>query len=275
MTGRTSSCGKVLVVDDDERFRAFVTATLGTAGFESIEACHRTRGAGLRGLGVSRRRRPRRPSSGDLGLRGLSQAEGSVRRLIADHVRVGRRTEPLDRVAGLLLGSDDYLVKPFAPDELVARVCALLRRRVRAHAPIGNGWGLTPREIEVLELLASGLGQAEIASRLVISPKTVGTHIEHILSKMGARSRAQAVALAHGAPVASEERRASRRSAPEGRSRARTTRRPARRGRRARRRRARRRRAQRERSRESGYGRSTRVCPRAARQRPRRARTSR
>ena len=38
MTGRTSSCGKVLVVDDDERFRAFVTATLGTAGFESIEA---------------------------------------------------------------------------------------------------------------------------------------------------------------------------------------------------------------------------------------------
>jgi DNA-binding NarL/FixJ family response regulator len=49
----------------------------------------------------------------------------------------------------------------------------------------------------VLGLLAEGKSQPDIADELVISPKTVGTHIEHILSKLGVKSRAQAVALAY------------------------------------------------------------------------------
>lgn len=199
MTGRTSSCGLVLVVDDDERFRAFVAATLRTAGFESIEAA-----TGPEALACADSE-PVDVVLLDVLLPGISGYEvcRRLRDRFGESLPIlfvsGVRTEAIDRVAGLLVGSDDYLVKPFAPDELVARVCALLRRRERARAPIGNGWGLTPRETEVLGLLASGLGQAEIASRLVISPKTVGTHIEHILSKTGARNRAQAVALAHGA----------------------------------------------------------------------------
>ena len=56
---------------------------------------------------------------------------------------------------------------------------------------------LTPRELEVLELMAGGLEQPEIAKRLVISPRTVGKHIQHILEKLDVHSRAQAVALAH------------------------------------------------------------------------------
>ena len=44
-------------------------------------------------------------------------------------------------------------------------------------------------------MLAEGLSQREIAAHLVISPKTVGTHIEHVLRKLGVHSRAQAVAL--------------------------------------------------------------------------------
>ena len=56
---------------------------------------------------------------------------------------------------------------------------------------------LTPRELEVLELLAEGLTQAQIARQLVISPRTVGTHIQNLLGKLGVHSRAQAVALAH------------------------------------------------------------------------------
>ena len=60
--------------------------------------------------------------------------------------------------------------------------------------------GLTEREVEVLKLLAHGLSNKEIAARLVISPKTVGSHIEHIYSKIDASSRATAslFAVQHG-----------------------------------------------------------------------------
>jgi DNA-binding CsgD family transcriptional regulator len=52
--------------------------------------------------------------------------------------------------------------------------------------------GLTAREVEVLKLLAMSLSNKQIAARLVIAPKTVGNHIEHIYSKIGATSRAAA-----------------------------------------------------------------------------------
>jgi DNA-binding CsgD family transcriptional regulator len=60
--------------------------------------------------------------------------------------------------------------------------------------------GLTPREVEVLGLLARGLSNKEIARRLVISPKTVGNHVEHIYAKIGASTRARAslFAMQHG-----------------------------------------------------------------------------
>jgi DNA-binding NarL/FixJ family response regulator len=56
--------------------------------------------------------------------------------------------------------------------------------------------GLTARELEILRLLAEGRQQRAIADGLVISPKTVGTHIERILAKVGVHSRAAAVAVA-------------------------------------------------------------------------------
>jgi DNA-binding NarL/FixJ family response regulator len=106
----------------------------------------------------------------------------------------GVRTESYDRVAGLLVGADDYLVKPFAGDELLIRVRRLLPRSGPAAT---GGAKLTKREEEVLGLLAEGLAQDSIANRLSISSKTVGTHIERILSKLGVHSRAQAVAVAY------------------------------------------------------------------------------
>jgi DNA-binding NarL/FixJ family response regulator len=107
----------------------------------------------------------------------------------------GERVEAFDRAAGLMLGADDYLLKPFSSEELVARVRGLLRRTLPT--PRSLETKLTVRELEVLRLLAGGLGQKEISGRLAISTKTVGTHIEHILMKLGVQSRTQAVALAY------------------------------------------------------------------------------
>ena len=64
----------------------------------------------------------------------------------------------------------------------------------------GGPAGLTPREIEVLRLLARGLSNKQIAAQLVISPKTVGNHVEHIYEKIDASSRTAAglFAMQHG-----------------------------------------------------------------------------
>jgi HD-GYP domain-containing protein (c-di-GMP phosphodiesterase class II) len=69
----------------------------------------------------------------------------------------------------------------------------VLRRR-------GGPAGLTPREVDVLRLAARGLANKEIAERLVISPKTVANHIEHIYAKINASTRAAAslFAMQHG-----------------------------------------------------------------------------
>jgi DNA-binding NarL/FixJ family response regulator len=104
------------------------------------------------------------------------------------------RTESYDRVACLLVGGDDFLAKPIAPDELLIRISRLIRHSRPMALSVVNR--LTRRELEVLRLLAEGLGPVEVAAQLVISRKTVATHIDHILTKLGARSRAQAVAMA-------------------------------------------------------------------------------
>ncbi len=117
----------------------------------------------------------------------------------------GDRTDSMDRVAGLLIGADDYIVKPFNVDELVARVRRFVERRARTrYGAAPEGVDVTPRELEVLRLLGEGNDQNEIAHVLSISPRTVATHIQRLLTKFGARSRAQLVALAYRAGVFSE-----------------------------------------------------------------------
>ena len=65
-----------------------------------------------------------------------------------------------------------------------------------------SGWqSLTPTELEVAGLVAAGLSNPAVAAKLVVSPETVKTHVSHILDKLAARDRIQAVVLAYEAGV--------------------------------------------------------------------------
>ncbi|HTP18114.1 MAG TPA: response regulator transcription factor [Solirubrobacteraceae bacterium] len=91
------------------------------------------------------------------------------------------------------------LLDPVVQSRLLAAVDAGAPRRP-APRPAALPDHLTPREAEVLSLIARGLSNAEIAKALVVSEATVKTHINHLFAKIGARDRAQAVhyAYAHG-----------------------------------------------------------------------------
>ncbi len=184
----------VLIADADVRFRRAVRRALGAAGLDVSEA-----GSGEEALA--------RAGEGDIALvvldvrfRDISGYEvcRRLREAHGDRLPIlfvsADRVEASDRVAGLLVGANDYLVKPVASDELVARVRGQLDRARDARKPVRDT--LTDREREVLGLLAAGLGPAEIGRELSISPRTVATHVEHIYSKLGVHTRAQAVARA-------------------------------------------------------------------------------
>lgn len=124
----------------------------------------------------------------------------------------GVRTAPPDRIAGLLLGADDYVLKPFDSGEFRARLRRSLMRADAPRAPLVGSREevhLSDREREILALLAAGHPQDVIADKLFISPKTVATHIQHILLKLNVRSRAQAVAAAYRLGVAAPDEHAN------------------------------------------------------------------
>jgi DNA-binding NarL/FixJ family response regulator len=190
--------GGILLVDDDEAFRSFTGEVLESVGYETRQAA-----SGAAALTAVSDRRPAAILL-DVHLPDLNGYEicRELRERYGDSIAIvfvsGERTDALDRSGGLLLGADDYVTKPVDPGELVARIRRLVDRpRTNGNAPIANGKldSLTHREQEVLDLLADGLTQEAIAIQLVISPKTVATHIQRILGKLEVRSRAQAVAL--------------------------------------------------------------------------------
>src|SRR4051794_9199792 len=183
----------VLVVDDDPGLRSLLVDVLKGEGFEVTEAAD-----GERALAAVQDSRPALVVL-DVDLPGLSGYEvcfqlrgrfGALPILLLS----GERVESYDRVAGLLLGADDFMQKPFAVDELLARARRMIKPSVSRDTP------LTPREAEVLTLLAQGATHKAIAQELFIAPKTAAKHIERILSKLGLHSRASAVAWAfeHG-----------------------------------------------------------------------------
>jgi DNA-binding response OmpR family regulator len=189
--------GSILVVDGDAECRAVVTGLLQRVGYRTLEAQ-----TGEDALVALNGERPVLVLL-EVSLPGLSGYEvcRELRAAFGEELPIiflsGARTERLDQIVGLLIGADDYVVKPFDPEELLARARRAVARSQPSSRARADGWALTPREHDVLTLLAEGLNQAEIASKLVISPKTVGTHVQRVLGKLGVHSRAQAVALVH------------------------------------------------------------------------------
>jgi DNA-binding NarL/FixJ family response regulator len=198
-------CGTILVVDKDDATRAAAVYVAVRLGYEvrAVENAER----------VLERLDGDRPALAIIEVE-LPGASSGLELLGELHERFGddlpvilvssSRNAPLDRVAGLLLGADDYIAKPFDRGELMARVRRSLQRSSgsptetngRANEKAPPDLTLSPREQEILALLAAGRTQTEIAAALVISPKTVATHIQHLLAKLGVHSRAQAVATA-------------------------------------------------------------------------------
>lgn len=198
-----------MVVEDEANIGALVRTYLERAGFRTIWV--RSGEAALTEVG----RHPVKLMVLDIGLPGMDGLE--VCRRIAGRVPViilTARDELPDRVAGLELGADDYIVKPFSPRELTARVKAVLRR-ASAGAPAddvielgplmlargprevrvdGREVELTQREFDLLEYLARHAGQVVPRDRLLesvwgfVSPgetRTVEVHVAQLRKKLG------------------------------------------------------------------------------------------
>ena len=218
------SAGSVLVADGDVEERRLTVATLQRAGYEVVEANN-----GFDALELVRGGRVALALL-DVTLSGMTGYEVCHELRRHDESRLpiilvsATRTDSLDRVVGLLLGADDYVAKPVESAEMLVRVGRLLQRDGDGARPALAGkrdasTHLTQREGEVLELLSQGLAQKEIARVLSISPKTVGTHLQKLMSKLGVHSRAELVARAFREGLVSEEHdpRALRSSRPFGR----------------------------------------------------------
>lgn len=203
---------RVLVVDDEPTIGYVVSRYLDRAGYETAVAA-----SGRDALSSAASERPdvvvldlMLPDLDGLEVMRRLRREGRERTAI---ILLTARGEESDRVTGLQLGADDYVVKPFSPAELVARVDAVLRRvepAREAQEPLrfdgleidpgarqvlldGAGVELTPREFELLLFLARHPGEAFTREQLMsrvwqfnfyIDTSTVTVHIRRLRSKL-------------------------------------------------------------------------------------------
>ena len=204
---------RILVVDDEPDIVALVVYHLAKDGYRVSSAS-----SGSEALATARRERPALIVL-DLMLPGLSGFE-VLEQLRADEGTAGiavlmltARKEEQDRIKGLSLGADDYLTKPFSPQELVLRVRAILRRSSAAPASgelltigslaidraahtvsvRGREIELTPTEFKLLLLLAERRGRVQGRAQLLesvweaapdIQTRTVDMHVQRLRAKL-------------------------------------------------------------------------------------------
>jgi two-component system, OmpR family, phosphate regulon response regulator PhoB len=214
----TSAGERILVVDDEPDIVALVAYHLAKAGYRVSTAA-----SGTEAIEAVRRERPALLVL-DLMLPGMTGYEvleqvraNEPTRDLAVLMLTARREEP-DRIKGLSLGADDYLTKPFSPQEMVLRVGAILRRLgaggatssdrlqlgaiaidLGAHQVKVDGTPieLTPTEFKLLLTLAERRGRVQGRAHLLetvwdaapdIQTRTVDMHIQRLRTKLGAAS---------------------------------------------------------------------------------------
>ncbi|HEY2026807.1 MAG TPA: response regulator transcription factor [Gemmatimonadaceae bacterium] len=215
MTGVAATGERVLVVDDEADIVALVAYHLAKSGYRVSTAS-----SGTDALEAMRRERPALVVL-DLMLPGLSGYEvleqlraSDATRDVAVLMLTARREEP-DRIRGLSLGADDYLTKPFSPQELVLRVGAILRRVSAGGTNAGDRIAigpleidcdahvvrvndvpveLTPTEFKLLLTLAERRGRVQARAHLLqtvweaapdIQTRTVDMHVQRLRAKLG------------------------------------------------------------------------------------------
>jgi DNA-binding response OmpR family regulator len=204
--------GTILVVEDEPNIADLVDLYLSRDGFRVVK-----KATGTDGLDAIRDQQPRLVVL-DVGLPDIDGLE-VCRRIRATSalpvIFLTARADEIDRVLGLELGADDYLTKPFAPAELVARVKAVLRRTDDAGGPsaevlqVGNVAvdrgrrevrvgeqvvAFTVKEFDLLQFLAERPGRALSRQQILDGvwgfdwygdPRTVDVHIAQVRKKVG------------------------------------------------------------------------------------------
>ena len=206
---------RILIVDDDPHIRQVLSFALGKAGMQTAEA-----GDGESALGAIAAERPDLVVL-DINMPKMSGLDVCRKLRASDDLPIlflSSRDDEIDRVLGLELGGDDYVVKPFSPREVVARVSAILKRGGRALEEAGAQrpvthhqlrldpqsweawWGdeavpVTVTEFQLLLLLASlpskVFGRDAIIDRLhgpgfAITDRTIDSHIRNLRAKFAA-----------------------------------------------------------------------------------------
>jgi DNA-binding NarL/FixJ family response regulator len=207
---------RVLIVDDDDLMRAGLRGVLSSD--ERIEVV----GEAADGRDAAHRTRLLNPDVVLMDVRmpdldGISATEDLLAAFPGVRVVILTTFEQDDYIFGALrAGASGFLLKRTAPEDLLAAIHTIaagdsllspsVTRRVIARmaqqpAPDASSSArldeLTPREREVLGLVARGLSNAEIADALVIEESTVKTHLKRLLAKLDARDRVQAVIFAY------------------------------------------------------------------------------
>ena len=209
---------RVLIADDDHLMRAGLAAVLESDG--EIEVVGQA-STGREAIALTRRREPdvvlMDVQMPDLdGIEATRQLTGEGWAGNQARVLILTTFENDEYIfGGLRAGASGFLLKRTRPEDLIRAVHTIaagesllspsVTRRVIEHmaeqpSPRTGGSSteeLTPREREVLELLAGGLSNAEIAGELVIEESTVKTHVKRVLMKLGLRDRVQAVIFAY------------------------------------------------------------------------------